>query len=67
MLPGSAESANKMALPRNIIVIGLFENKTLNLNVDAPVRVSEVKEYFAQRKVRPTGRGDGRAKISRSM
>lgn len=48
-------------------MIGLFENKTLNLNVDAPVHVGEVKEYFTQRKVRPTGRSDGKTKISRSL
>lgn len=52
----------KMAFPRNIIVIGLFENKTLNLNVDASVCVSEVKEYFTQRKVRRTSRSDVRAR-----
>ena len=42
---------------------GLFENKTLNLKADTPVRISEVKEYFTQRKVSPTGRSDGRDKL----
>ena len=55
-MTAGAESANivrKMACLKNVMVLGLCDELTLNLSVAIPLRVGEVKERVRQRTVRP--------------